>query len=335
ALLCLLLHVAGSWRLADVRHAERSLRLRVGLVQPAIDPVAKWDPGRRAAVIDAEEALSRQAAARGAELVIWPEASAPYVFAGDSFYDAVPGSFTVDRALRDRMIGFVRSLGAPLLFGSPAVEVRTLPYGEIWNSKNRAFLLSPEGRIEGQYDKMILVPFGEYVPGGSVLWFVEKLVPGVGNFLPGSEPTIFRLGDARFAVLICYEAIFPDFVRRFVDRGAAFLVNQTNDAWFGDTAAPLQHLDMAIVRAVENRVPLVRVANTGISAVVDVDGRITAQMPLFAPGSEVIEIGVRDGTTFYTRHGDVFALTAALAAVLFLLYAGWMPGKVVAIGVRA
>jgi apolipoprotein N-acyltransferase len=169
---------------------------------------------------------------------------------------------------------------------------------------------------------MILVPFGEYVPGGSLLWFLEKLVPGVGNFLPGSEPTIFDLDDTRFAVLICYEAIFPDFVRRFVDRGATFLVNQTNDAWFGDTEAPLQHLDMAIVRAVENRVPLVRVANTGISAVVDIDGRIEARMPLSARGTEVVEIGLRDEATFYTRHGDFFAGTAMLAALLLLLYAG-------------
>jgi len=325
ALLCLFLYVAGSWRLAEVHRAEPSRRLRVGLVQPAIDPLVKWDPERRAAVIGVEEALSREAVARGAQLVVWPEASAPYVFAADSFYDSYPRSFVVDRELRDRMIAFVRDLGVPLLFGSPVVEVSALARGEVWNSINRSFLLSPEGRVVGQYDKMILVPFGEYVPMQPLLSFVDKLVPGVGNFLPGFEPTIFQVGDARFAVLICYEAIFPDFVRGFVHRGAAFLVNQTNDAWFGDTAAPLQHFAMAIVRAVENRVPLVRVANTGISAVVDLDGTIETRIPLLARGVEVVEIGLREGTTFYTRHGDLFAEVAALAALALLMYAGWMP----------
>jgi apolipoprotein N-acyltransferase len=149
-------------------------------------------------------------------------------------------------------------------------------------------------------------------------------VPAVGDFVPGSEPTLFAVHGASFAVLICYEAIFPDFVRRLVARGAEVLVNQTNDGWFGDSRAPLQHLSMAAVRAIENRVPLVRVANTGISAVVAPDGAIESSIPLGARGVRVAEIGVaRRPNTFYTRHGDWFAHAAVLVAAFMLMYASW------------
>src|SRR5262249_2953636 len=153
-------------------------------------------------------------------------------------------------------------LGTPLLFGAPSLAKRAVGRGRVWSPLNRSLLLAPSGRLEAHYDKMILVPFGEYVPLSRILWFVGRLVPCVGDFVPGSGPTLFAVGDARFAVLICYEAIFPDFVRRLVGRGADFLVNQTNDGWFGDSRAPFQHLSMAAVRAIENRVPMVRVANT-------------------------------------------------------------------------
>ena len=255
--------------------------------------------------------------------MIWPEASAPYVFAADSVYAVHPEVFAEDQELRDRMLDFVRDLGVPLLFGSPALAVDRSGRGEIWNSLNRAYLVSPRGRVEAQYDKMLLVPFGEYVPLPGVLFFIRKLVPGFGTFLPGSDPTIFQVPGGRFAVLICYEAIFPDFTRRFVARGAGFLVNITNDAWFGDTSGPDQHLAMAVVRAVENRTPVVRVANAGISAVIDPDGRIREKIPLFQRSARLAEIRWNDRMTFYSRYGDLFARTAALAALLLLVYAGF------------
>lgn len=307
--LCLGAYAYGETRLAP---APGGRRLRIGLVQPAIDPNQKWDPARRDEVLAGQEALSREAAANGADLILWPEASAPYVFGND-------------RALTDRMVEFVRGLGVPLLFGSPALVSRPVGRGEVWNSLNRSLLLAPDGHVAGRYDKMILVPFGEYVPWPRLLFFVHKLVPGIGDFLPGVEPTLFALGETRLAVLICYEATFPDFVRRFVDRGAELLVNQTNDGWFGDTGAPRQHLAMTVVRAIENRVPLVRVANTGISAVVTPQGAIAAQIPLGVRGVRVVEVAAGGrAPTFYTRHGDVFAEAAVFAAVLMVLYAGWM-----------
>jgi apolipoprotein N-acyltransferase len=315
----------GEHRLRELRsEVGEKKTLRVALVQPAIDPNEKWDPARRETALDVQESLSRTAVSRGAELVVWPEASAPYLFATDDFYDRNMERFAVDRALRDRSIAFARSLGVPVLIGSPSPIVRSVGRGEAWNSLNRSLLLDAGGRVVAHYDKTILVPFGEYVPFPRALFFVRKIVPGVGEFVPGNGPTLFRVGDARFAVLVCYEAIFPDFARRLVDRGADFLVNQTNDGWFGDSSAPLEHLAMASVRAIENRTPLVRVANTGISAVVARDGRIEAAIPLDERGVRIADVLPRSSTTFYTRHGDLFALGALLAAAAMVVYASWI-----------
>jgi apolipoprotein N-acyltransferase len=324
----LLAMLYGDRRMTEVR-AERPQRtMRVALVQPAIEPNQKWDPSVRESVVREQEELSRVAVAQGAELVVWPEASAPFVFAEDDVYASDPPRFAPDHRLRERFVGFVRALGVPVLFGAPALAKRAVGRGVAWSSLNRSLLLGPSGRLEATYDKMILVPFGEYVPLSRMLWFVPKLVPAVGDFVPGSGPTLFAVHGASFAVLICYEAIFPDFVRALVARGAEFLVNQTNDGWFGNSRAPLQHLSMAAVRAIENRVPLVRVANTGISAVVGPDGAIETSIPLGARLVRIAEIGVARGpNTFYTRHGDWFAHAAVLAAAFMLVYASWtLPG---------
>ncbi len=314
----------GSLRIRAVEALRGERTVRLGLVQPAIDPNEKWDPARRIAVLELQEDLARRAADDGAELVIWPEASAPFVFASDELYAVEPERFAEDRARRDELLAFFRDLHRPLLFGSPTLTRHALGRGETWRSLNRALLADADGSIVARYDKTILVPFGEYVPWPRLLFFVDKLVPGVGDFEPGGEPTLFPLGDSRFATVVCYEAIFPDFVRKFVDRGASLLVNQTNDAWFGDGAGPAQHLALAKIRAIETRTPLVRVANTGISVVVDPSGRERLRIGLGERVARVIavEIGNRPAT-FYVRHGDAFARAAALAALVLLVYAGW------------
>jgi len=144
---------------------------------------------------------------------------------------------------------------------------------------------------------------------------VSRIVEAIGTVVPGLTPTVFRLPTARFGVLICYEDVFPALTRRFVAGGADFLVNITNDAWYGPTSAPRQHLAQATLRAVENRVPLVRAANTGISAIVDPDGRIRWQGPLFETFAHVDEIAWPGVRTLYTRFGDVFAWASALASL--------------------
>ncbi len=324
----LLAMLYGNRRLTEIR-AERPQRtVSVGLVQPAIEPSQKWDPLLREKALADQEELSRAAAAQGADLVVWPESSVPFVFAEDDVFAADPGRFAPDRRLREQLVGFVRELGIPVLLGAPALAARAVGHGQAWSPLNRSLLMDPSGRVEATYDKMILVPFGEYVPLPRILWFVPRLVPAVGDFVPGSGPTLFAVRGASFAVLICYEAIFPDFARTLVARGAEFLINQTNDGWFGDSRAPFQHLAMAAVRAIENRVPLVRVANTGISAIVGPDGAIESRIPLGTRGVRIANIGAdRRAHTFYTRHGDWFAHAAVLAAAFMLLYASWtLPG---------
>jgi apolipoprotein N-acyltransferase len=184
---------------------------------------------------------------------------------------------------------------------------------------NRAYLLAPNGEIAGTYDKRILVPFGEFVPLQSLLFFVEKLVEGVGGFSSGPHQPPLAFGGHAASVQICYEAIFPQLAREQTAAGADLLVNITNDAWFGDTAAPLQHLAMAAFRAVENRRPLLRAANTGISALVGIDGSITQPTELFTAGYRVYSVRWPLVSTYYTRHGDVFAVGCAVVGSALLL----------------
>ena len=180
-------------------------------------------------------------------------------------------------------------------------------------------LLSPAGELVARYRKIQLVPFGEYVPlqplftlGGR---FAAKLVQEVADFTPGKDAVTGVVDGHAIGGFICYEAIFPDLVRRFPANGAELLVNITNDAWYGTTSAPYQHLAMATFRAVENRRYLVRAANTGVTAVVDPWGRVLERTRLFDTTVLVREVPFVSGTTFYTRHGDVFAHGCAAAAL--------------------
>ena len=204
-----------------------------------------------------------------------------------------------------------------IVVGSPAFSYD----GDLLRLHNRVYLVTPDGGAEQWYDKMELVPFGEYVPLKSLFFFVDKVVEGVGDFRPGSAPVVFHTPRGNFGPLICYEGIFPGLARRFVADGADFLVNVTNDAWFGRTSAPYQHLAMATVRAIENRVPLVRVANTGFSAMVDVDGTIRWRTGLFEADWRVDTVSWVGISTFYTRFGDCFVY-GCLALLVLLAVLG-------------
>ena len=163
---------------------------------------------------------------------------------------------------------------------------------------------------------MHLVPFGEYVPLAKLLPFVNKLVEGIGDFSPGSAITPLNTGKGKIGVLICFEGIFPDISRDYVRAGSRLLVNITNDAWFGRSSAPYQHLSMTAFRAVENRVPLIRSANTGISAIIDSRGYIRRMTPVFTETYLSGEVRLGEGGSLYTRFGDIFAYTCLAAAVL-------------------
>jgi apolipoprotein N-acyltransferase len=299
------LSVAGQRRIQAVTGSARRGGLDVGVVQANIDQGEKWEAEFQLAAVGRHAELARQVRRDGAELVVWPETAVPFYFQSPS-------------APRDLITDLARAEGFDLVFGSPAYRGG----GRDLSLFNRAYLVRRDGTVGGYYDKLRLVPFGEYVPFQSLLFFVDKMVEGVGHFVPGSEATVFQVPAGRFGVLICYEGIFPSLSRALVAGGAEFLINITNDAWFGRTSAPHQHLAMVTLRAVENRVPIVRAANTGVSAIVDIDGRIRWRTPLFEEAARIDTVAWPGIQTFYTRHGDVFAGGCGLASALLIGYAG-------------
>ncbi len=290
--------------------ASPEQELGVVLVQGNVDQAVKWNSAMQAATIDLYRRLSLEAAARAPGLIVWPET-------------AVPFFLRYEPRLRGRVLDVAAETGSYLLVGSPDMEPSAGgPRGDRYY--NSAFLVSPNREVMSKYDKIHMVPFGEYVPLKSILFFVQKLAYGIGDFEGGRTYTIFQFPGGRFGATICYEAIFPDQVRRYVKEGAEFLVNITNDAWFGRSAAPAQHLAMAALRAAENRRYLIRAANTGISAIVDPRGRIVQASGLFVPAVISGRIQLQRSETFYTRHGDLFAWVCVvfIVAVLIAEWAG-------------
>jgi apolipoprotein N-acyltransferase len=293
----------GVWRLGDLAARETDFSLRAAVVQGNVPQHHKWNPAYQETTIATYARLSEQAAERGIELIVWPETAAPFFFHRDG-------------PLADAIRAVGRDTRAWLLFGSPATVAENTA---AMRMRNRAYLLSPDGETAGFYDKVILVPFGEYVPLRRLLFFADKMVDGLAPFSPGEAPRALGLGRHRLGVLICYEAIFPWLARELVTDGANLLVGITNDAWFGPTSAPFQHLAMASLRAVENRVPLLRAANTGISAIIRPDGAIEGATELFEPAVRVADLAWPAVDTVYRRFGDVFAATSLLCSSAMLL----------------
>ncbi|MCI0446815.1 apolipoprotein N-acyltransferase [bacterium] len=220
---------------------------------------------------------------RDPDVIIWSESSTLFPFREGG---------TLAWQIRD----LARRTVTPMLIGSDSYDAN-----RVYNS---AFLVNGKGEIEGRYDKMVLVPFGEYVPARSILFFAGKVVPEISDFSPGQSYETFRLDGSIFAVNICFEIIFPQVAREFSLHGASLLVTITNDAWFGNTSAPRQHFAIAVMRAIENRRYLVRVANTGISGIIDPYGRILEETDTFVPAVVSGKVYPITEQTFYTRHGD-------------------------------
>jgi len=206
-----------------------------------------------------------------------------------------------------------------MLVGSPAVESQTEGQLRLMNS---AYLVSGDGVVLDRYDKIHLVPFGEYIPLKDILSFLDKLVIGIGDFVPGAGPRVLDAPGGRLGLVICFEVIFPDLVRQFVDQGADYMVTITNDAWFGQSGAPYQHFAMVVFRAVENRVSFARAANTGISGFIDAEGHILRTTELFVEGALSGEIRTGGPRTFYTAYGDLFAYFCVILT-LFVSAAVW------------
>lgn len=296
------IYIYGYIKLSSNKNDANNQKIKVGLLQGNIDQGVKWDVKFKRETIDIYLNLSKKAKAEGAELIIWPETAAPFFFEQEREYQKM-------------LTDFARENNIYLLFGSPAIK----DYDKLLN---RAYLISPNGEILSRYDKMHLVPFGEYVPLTKLLFFINKMVEGIGDFISGEEYTVMKTDGGRFGVVICYEIIFPELVRKFVKKDANFMVTITNDAWFGKSSAPYQHFSMAVFRAIENRVPVVRAANTGISGTIDSSGRIKKTTDIFVEThiTDEIEISKDHKKSFYTKFGDIFSYICAVSVICFF---GW------------
>jgi apolipoprotein N-acyltransferase len=311
AVLCLAIALFyGSFKLKEISKAKTRAALKVSVAQANIPQILKWQPQARDLIMKRYLEVSRMAAKENPDLMIWPEASIPEVVGSDSLYYEIASKFSKKNNLF-------------LLLG--AVTVRG---GTYYNS---AMLISPDGESDKAYDKLHLVPFGEYIPLKNIFRFLETVVP-IGDIAAGKDYVVFNgpglkgpihSMQSRFSVLVCFEDVFPELARGFVRKGAGFLVNITNDAWYKKTSAAAQHFQASVFRAVENRVFLVRCANTGISGFISPSGRIISVVKdalgenIFIEGFKTETIDPRHKLfSFYTRTGDFFILIC----LVFVLY---------------
>jgi apolipoprotein N-acyltransferase len=316
----LLIFLSLSYGIHRARNIFTGEKLRVAVIQGNIPQAKKWDEKFREEILCKYENLTREAAKSTPDLIIWPETS-------------VPGFLESEQRLLSRIESLAKEAKAPILVGTPSER------GESYY--NSAVLVLDDHRLAGRYDKMHLVPFGEYVPFKSVLSFVERFAPSpIGDFSEGKEPVVFKFFIERgsrdnavswrlvkkvgFSCLICFEDIFPDIARAFVKEGAVFLVNITNDAWFAKSSAAYQHSQASIFRAVENRVNVVRAANTGLSCFIDQKGKVEAIVEqsgerLFVDGFKIHDIVLNNTKTLYTKYGDIFAYLCVLFVFIALI----------------
>ena len=274
--------------------------IKAAIIQGNIDQSLKWTPSYQDRTIEIYLGLTRKALEKGAKLIIWPETAIPFYFQDDGI-------------LAKNIYEISRRYNAIMLLGSPAYKKKD---GKVYYF-NRAYLIS-SGRLISFYDKVHLVPFGEYIPLKNVLFFINRLVPSAGDFSSGKGIYPVKYRDISAGVMICYEAIFPDIARIHVKRGANLLINISNDAWFGRTSAPYQHLSMAVLRAVENRRFLIRTTNTGISAFIDPYGRILKRALLFERKFLIANVKLINYKTFYNHFGDMIIYFCS-SFVLFIL----------------
>ena len=303
--LCLICFGYGEKVLGEDEKTQGSLE--VAVIQGNIAQGIKWDAAYDDYNREVFQGLTEEAAFNRPDLIVWPET-------------AVTASLPQDLEWHNTLSFLAEASGSFLLVGSPYYSTE----GD--DCFNSAFLISPGGKIVGQYDKIHLVPFGEYLPRKDYLpRFFKRFFQEVGDYTPGKKDVIFKIPAGNFNVLICFENIFPGLVRQFVKRGSGLLINITNDVWFGRSSAPFQHLAMGVLRAVENHRYLVCCANTGISAFISPRGEILGRVednsgcPLWVRGFLIQKVGMLGKLTFYTRFGDWFVYLNLLGSGLFLI----------------
>ena len=237
------------------------------------------------------------------DLIVWPESPA--------------GFSERDPEFRGAISSLARSAHAPVIVGTIGIDAdRAVKRG--YDLYNSADFIAPDGRIAGRYDKMHLVPFGEYVPYKKLFFFAGSLLQDVGEFNPGTRRTIFQTGGHGIGTFICYESVFADEMRQYAQMGADVLVNISDDGWYGDTSAAWEHLNMVRMRAIENHRWVLRATNTGVTAAIDPYGRVVASAPRHRRTSLRVGYNYERDVTFYSAHGDLFAYFCALLTAVIL-----------------
>jgi apolipoprotein N-acyltransferase len=268
-------------------------------------------------LVDLTRLSLSSAAPNHVNLIVWPESPAPF--------------YTGDPLFRNALSQIAGGAHAWLLAGSVGVQNAEMSQQQPTHIFNSAALIAPNGEWNGRYDKIHLVPFGEYLPFKSLLGFAGGLTKEVGDFSRGGSRDPLQAGDQKLGVFICYESVFPDEVRRFANRGAQVLVNISNDGWYGDSGAYAQHLKQARMRAVENARWLLRDTNTGVTAAIDPYGRVVQSVLRKTRTALIANYALENGTTFYTRHGDWLAYACAIitvgAIVASAISGSFTPGK--------
>lgn len=301
----------GARRVADGSLTREGTPFRVGLIQGNIAQEDKWNPDEARRIFTTHMAMTRDAVRRGAEFVIWPESSTPFMFEEDEVGEA---------AVRD----LAREVQVPILFGSDQVD-RT---GVTVRLFNAAFLVNPEGETAAVYRKIHLVPFGEYVPFKRWLYFVSPLVEHLAEFAPGRAMVMLPVGPYLVSTAICYEIVYPALIRQAVAGGSQLLTTITNDAWYGQSSAPYQHFELASMRAIEQGRYLARAANTGISGIVDPYGRVVRRSAIFEQEGIVEDVRLLTSRTIYSTIGDAIAyFSIALTAGALIAIRRRTPGR--------
>jgi apolipoprotein N-acyltransferase len=294
-------------------------RLKVALIQANIAQEKKWDPRFRREIIESYRELTLAASRLGPDMIIWPET-------------ATPGSIQVDRDIARELESIVRMAGCFLLTGSAQYDKFQGGATGRPGYRNSAFLIAPGTPLDRaqKYHKMRLFPFTEYLPWKKYIPWRLVQVASLSEYVRGTDFTVFERPGFVFAVTICWENLFPEHCRRFVRRGAQFIVNLTNEARFGRSAVPHQLMAISVFRAVENRRFIVRCANSGVSCIIDPFGKIVARVAdsscrdIFVRGIVVADVGLSDSRSLYTRFGN---LPMAIILILLISATLWITAK--------
>jgi apolipoprotein N-acyltransferase len=291
----------GVYRLQTLnRSLEVGGMVNTAILQGNIRQSEKWDEQLATRNLNVHRKMTKRVFEAGADLIVWPEASFPFLVASDV------------KSANPRVMGLPKDLLGDLpavLFGAVVDEAGNTGY-------NSALMFNAKGILLGRYDKVHLVPFGEYIPYKKVLFFVKKLTQPEGEFLPGAEMKVLEFPKGKIGLLLCFEDAFPELSRKFVLKGVDLLVNITNDAWYDISSAPYQHAALSVFRAVENRRYLIRSANTGVSALIAPSGEILMQSPIFERSILAGAVWPVKNITPYARYGDWFAYACVAYSVI-------------------